>query len=176
MEELLNELYKIEKEKLKDIDYLLLNSFFPNSFRYSFIVLLFIHFEQLLQELCDLLAQINNLPKVSKVGVLKSCGKFLETFLGIKRDVLSKWSRVIELCKLRNCIVHTRGIIDKSRECKYLEELTSKTNFLTLSNYGNMRRIIINKNYCMLLTADIRDFFYEIFKLIDFPNFDVKST
>ncbi len=183
MEKSLDELFKVEQEKLKhfndykkDIRWALeswqLKTFFPSSLRYSFVVLLHIHVEQNLHKICELISQINKLPikeKDLKGDIIERFVKYFDKFLSIKITEFTKWPKVIELSKIRNCIVHTGGEIDKSKDLKYLEDLIRKTDLLDSSSQKTLRRIIIKRDYCMILTAGMRDFFYDILKFLNFP-------
>ncbi len=141
---------------------------FPNTLHYSYIVLLFITIEDCLNKTCDLLHQANKLPlraKDLRGDAIGQCMRFLDKLAGIPRDDLLYWPQISDLSQIRNCIVHTSGHIELSRDKKHLLELVQKQpDALKLSEHENHedRVLVVEHSYCMHSTENARNFFKEI--------------
>jgi predicted secreted protein len=148
---------------------------FPNALHYSFIVLLFITIEDRLKRACDLIHRANNLPlraKDLRGDSIEQGMIFLEKLASVLRSELSFWPKVSDLVKVRNCIVHTNGHIELSRDKAYLKELIKKNpEHLKVSDHPapEDQLLIIEHSYCMLSTRDAREFFDEICEKAGIP-------
>jgi hypothetical protein len=144
------------------------NHLFPNALHYSFIMLLFLTVEDRLKKICDLLQQIKNLPLRSKDlrgDSIEQGMIFLDKLAGISRNDIKHWPKITDLLKIRNCIVHTSGRIEFSRDKAYLKELIQKNpKHLRLSDDSSPedKVIIVEHSYCMLSTSVAREFFEEV--------------
>ncbi|HYX71535.1 MAG TPA: hypothetical protein VE732_02085 [Nitrososphaera sp.] len=144
------------------------NQLFPNALHYSFIMLLFITVEERLKKICDLVQQKKNLPLRSKDlrgDSIEQGMIFLDKLAGISRDDIKHWPKITDLLKIRNCIVHTSGRIEFSRDKAYLKELIQKNpEYLKLSahNPPEDKVLIVEHPYCMQSTKDAQEFFEEI--------------
>lgn len=134
---------------------------FPTSLRYSFISLLYTHLELKLQKACDNLFVRDGLPireRDLKGGPVARSRVYLTKFGGIpEAHVL--WTEALELADLRNCVVHTGGRIDISRDKTRLEQLISASDQLDIATEQGTgdRYLVVREGYTLLKTKAIRD-------------------
>jgi len=149
--------------------------FLPRSVRYSFVVLLYIVLENQLGLLCEEIRKRRNLNlQVTDFagGGTKRTRKYLEKVVGIKSI---DWEMVEDLSKVRNCIVHTLGKVELSRDKERLNQLAQENIGISISNdeYADGGVILITPEYCALSLKNIRRLFDTIF---DAAGFDQKFS
>jgi hypothetical protein len=141
--------------------------YFPRSLRYSFIVLLFLVVEKQLTEFCKTLQEEHNLS--IKVGDLRGdiserAKIYIHKLGGIPDDKVN-WKNVGDLSVVRNCIVHTMGDVNNSRDRIYIQNLISLNIGLSIGNeeFSERGKLQISAEYCTTAVQDIQFFFDELF-------------
>lgn len=148
--------------------------FWPSILTYSFITMLFSFTEVSLEETRDILSErdrLNTQASDSKVKAnqdkIKQCMDYLDKYFHIKRDDIPQWPEIVALHKIRNCIVHASGRIEKSSDRKYLKDLLQKySKEITLTNNLVLeeRQIVLDFDYCRRLCISTRHFFESVFR------------
>lgn len=144
--------------------------FFPRSLRYSFVVLLFLVTEHQLNQLCDEIKKRQNLPiRANEMSgdALKRSKVYLEKVAGISTK---NWSDIEDLSKVRNCIVHSLGKVELSKDEKHLKQLVKKNIGLSISDKDSQEEgfLVISADYCEASVNVAKKFFDEIFDAADF--------
>lgn len=140
--------------------------YFPRSLRYSFIVLLFLVTEKQLSEFCRTLQKKHNLPiKPNELrgDSIERSKTYIHRLAGISSVV--DWKRVEDLSVVRNCIVHTMGDINESRDRKRIHNLVSSDVGLSMGNneFADKDTLQISAEYCSKAVRDMRTFFDQLF-------------
>ena len=144
--------------------------FFPRSLRYSFVVLLFLVIEHQLNQLCDEIQKRRNLPiRSSEMSgdALKRSKVYLQK---VARVSIKNWESLEDLSKVRNCIVHTLGKVELSKDAKHLNQLVKKNIGLAISGEDSQEDgfLVVSAEYCESAIRLAKQFFYEIFDAADF--------
>jgi hypothetical protein len=144
--------------------------FFPLSLRYSFVVLLFLVLENQLRMLCDEIMKRRslNLQAADFSGnALKRSRIYLEKVVGIENI---DWEKLEDLSKVRNCIVHTLGKVDLSRDKERLHQLAEQGVGISISAGESPDEgvILITPEYCTQSVANVRKFFDNVFDAAGF--------
>lgn len=113
------------------------NMLFANYLRYSCIALLFLTLEYQIHEICQatrLYKSIKSSIKRPQREILNYYKDYLEKEIGVVVD----WSKIFDLNKIRNCIIHASGnihAVEKSRHKKgdYLIFLAQRMKGLSIS-------------------------------------------
>ncbi|MBI5874957.1 MAG: hypothetical protein HZB81_03790 [Deltaproteobacteria bacterium] len=162
----------------------LLEYVFPKALNYSFAVFVYIEIETRLMRLCNLLQEEFKLP--IKATDLRGQGtekyiEYLNKLIGISNDEIALLDAIRSLGKIRNCIVHTNGFIGESKDNKEIERIIQKELYLKEQDRNNPKRerklVVIEKmagehrlkvdmHYPFLSCAYARDFFIELYELI----------
>lgn len=111
---------------------------FPRSVRYSFIVLLFLVVESQLVLLCEDLRDRGNFSeRVQDLNgeAISRCKEYLTRVAGLPDNHLV-WEKIKDLAKVRNCIVHALGKVDRSPRNTHLRQLAGRGIGLTISDAG----------------------------------------
>lgn len=152
---------------------------FPLSLRYSFVVLLYLIIEDRLRQACNLIQKIRALPiraKDLRGDTLEQCMIFLDKLVGIQRQSISTWQRISDLSKIRNCIVHSSGRVEESRDKDYLKLLAKQENSLidlSDNEQPTETQLVISPEYCVISTLVAGRFFEEIFEAANLHHEDV---
>jgi uncharacterized protein YutE (UPF0331/DUF86 family) len=134
--------------------------FLPRTFRYSFIVYLCTVVQNRINSLYDLVKEIypplDIDPKESiktrlKIYLYQSCEFPHE-----------KWIVIENLYKLRNCIAHTYGNVEKSDDRNRLKVLAKEGKGLSISTDFDDNFLFFNRKYCLNILLDVNEFFYQI--------------
>lgn len=131
---------------------------FPSKTRYSFVVLLHIVLEDRLRATCNEIQKRRNLPiteKDLKGAPLERVSIFLKKIAGIDYNDQAGWQKLKDLQMIRDCIVHTNGKIDESRDKKRIYDL-SKKNIGISSEDGSLA---VDKSYCICALEAISAYF-----------------
>jgi hypothetical protein len=143
----------------------------PNFFRYSFIVLLCLVFENKLGELSELVH--HNRPDLPapphpRQDAIKEYKKY---FIDIAAISDLNWDKLLELNKVRNCIVHASGKVHGFRHETFLVQLAAKDNGLHISGpthdhsqklrplYLDDDMLVLETQYCIDAAREVREFF-----------------
>ncbi len=156
--------------------------FWPRMLTYSFITILFSFAEINLEQTCELLFIRDRLSDRGKnmnvngyPGGITKCMDYLDDYLHIKRDNISQWPKIVALNKIRDCIVHTAGRLEKSRDRKYLENLLRKhPKEITLTDHPVLeeRQILLDFDYCRGLCISTSHFFEDLFRKTDMADIE----
>jgi len=142
---------------------------FPSKIRYSFVVLLFIVFEDCLLDTCDEISKRNNLEGREmdlSDPTIKRAINFLTKVANVPLENQQSWQKIKDFQKIRNCIVHTNGRIDESRDKKYLYDLCKKG--LGVSNVEGT--LMVEKGYCINTLEICSTFFDHLFDSVWFGS------
>jgi len=136
-----------------------LDIFFPMFLNYSFVTLIFSIMENHIAKICDLFSEIKHIPIKSKD--LRGSGferhiKFLERFNGFSRNDIAIWPQISNLEKIRNCIVHAFGFIDRSTDAKTIREMIKNKTYLSKEHRKNLKNDK-NSSYISIIKVDNED-------------------
>jgi hypothetical protein len=142
---------------------------FPRTLRYSFIVLLFLVFENQLKSLCDILQERRNFPlRANELygDPLARNKKYIKKMVGITDIDEKLWEKVEDLSKVRDCIVHSLGKIELSKKPGDLHNIVKKSSDLSISSDDSPEEglLIISQGYCRQAVIDVQNLFTAIFE------------
>jgi len=140
---------------------------FPMIMRYSHVTVIYSFVEYRLSTLCDELVTRNGHAETHRpqgFGSIKESKTFLTKVVDAK---ITQWDELDELAKLRNCIVHCNGFIDKHRATLEIERIVRRNDGLKLSD---QRRLLIEGTYVQKISQEIRDLFTMAFKNLHFGS------
>ncbi|MFO1441292.1 MAG: hypothetical protein U1F81_23435 [Verrucomicrobiaceae bacterium] len=140
--------------------------------RYSFVVSAHIIFETRLIAFCDevwkeksLEFQIKDFKQDKKSqkskGLVERARKYLTNHAKLDFGGMPAWCRLMNLQKVRNCIVHTNGFVDKCWDCDYLKYLAGKKCGISLDDDG---RLLLSDDFCRQNLDDLEVFFRDVFE------------
>lgn len=147
---------------------------FPLSFRYSFIVLLFLVLESQLVSLCDEVKRRKGVPLRAnelKGDAISRFKIFLKKLAGVAIDE-KFWEKIEDLSKVRHCVVHTLGDVKKSSDEKHLRALATRRTDTSISSNDLHDKDILNiePEYCAQAVEDVKNLFEEIFNAAGFGS------
>ena len=130
---------------------------FPSKIRYSFLVLLYIVFETRLKAACDEIAKRRNLELKEnelKGSSIERAKLFLEKVAKVTVKDQATWQGILDFQKVRDCIVHSNGEVEISRDKKRIEDLCKKDLGLSvdagsLISSGLIPRSLLRKAYSL---------------------------
>jgi hypothetical protein len=134
----------------------------PESYHYSFVVLLWLVVEDELKRVCGEIARRKGAPTPSidrRNGIIKPYMNFLDTTGGLPLRNIAHWHEICHLQKIRNRIVHASGRIDESGDIGYLTRLKGKHIGLQIDEEQRLR---VEPDYCKLAIRNTIEFFAEI--------------
>lgn len=141
---------------------------FPNMLRYSFIVLLFILFERRTRSLCKEIRSRKNL-LILKLDDLN--GGFVERVRLFLTKVVSlvpadsvHWKELEVLQKVRDCIVHTNGFLQDSRDQEFLTNLVTKK--IGISCFDDY--LTLEYEFCKTMLKSVKNFFDAVYNAAHF--------
>ena len=156
------------------------NMLLPNFFRYSFIVLLCQVIESKLCEIAELTYNHKKdlpAPPHPKNDIIKEYKKYFTNevaILGLKWDIL------LDLYKVRNCIVHASGDVKGHKYESFLRQLAqnkigihiSDPTFIKKGNlhplYLDNDRLVLEHKYCIDASHEVMEFFEKMLDDIGF--------
>ena len=105
-------------------------------FHYSFIIITYSFLERAMIDLCVFIKDKNELKlthaDLRGTGITQS-QKYLEKVCDINFPTeSSEWKNILNFQKIRNCIVHAIGDIEKSKDTVKLKEILSNDKYLSL--------------------------------------------
>ncbi len=136
---------------------------FPSKLRYSAIVLIWIFLETRLREMCKEIEKRKKLrlkEKDFKGPIIERCKTYLEKVCDIRIEE-KIWSELMDVQKIRNCIIHANGSIKDSSDNKYLKQLTKNEEVDLEIDYEGF--LLINREYVLQLLVLIKKFFDQAF-------------
>lgn len=131
---------------------------FPSKIRYSFIVILHIVLEDRLRATCNEIHNRRDLPikeKDLKGAPLERVSTFLKKIAAIDYNNQSVWQKLKDLQMIRDCIVHTNGKIEESRDKNRLYDLCKKEIGIS-SEDGSL---VVDNSYCTRTLEAIAAYF-----------------
>lgn len=154
---------------------------FANYFRYSFIVLVFLVFEDHLHRFCYALQDAKGYPKPPpkpKANIIKTYGNYiLEVGVSVEPSL---WEASNELNIIRNCIVHSSGDITHSHHHSDLLKISQKDIGINISHkaerteltplYLKDNMLMIESRYCKSVINDIKVLFDALCKAAQLPT------
>jgi hypothetical protein len=142
---------------------------FPSKIRYSFVVLLHIELENRLRATCDEISRRKNIvirEKDLKGSPIERAKTFLDKIAMLSLNNQQAWQGLKDLQNIRDCIVHTNGQIEASRDKKRLLELCEKR--LGIANLEGT--LMIKNAYCIKAIEAIAAYFDNLFDSAGFGS------
>jgi hypothetical protein len=151
---------------------------FPRSLRYSFIVLLFLNLESMLNKFCDSVKKTKNISirsKDLKGDSVERSRTYLHKVSAIPEIESVIWDNIEDLSKVRNCIVHTLGDVNLSNDQRRLRDIAIHGVGLTIgNNFPEDGYIILSDEYCKKGLSDISALIKEVFDKAGFgPSYKI---
>jgi uncharacterized protein YutE (UPF0331/DUF86 family) len=131
---------------------------FKRNLNYSFITLLYSFLESSLNDLCSFLKEQKNLDlnfnDLNREGIIRA-KNYLEKVCKLCFSAIgNEWNEIEKLNKIRNCIVHTNGNVEKFRQTTKIKNIAEHTKYIELEN----DYLVVNNNYIMLMIEAINKF------------------
>jgi hypothetical protein len=155
----------------RENEYHQFKSTFSESFHYSFVVLVWLVIEDELKRVCLEIQRRKELipQKWEGNSIIKQCKEILKKVAGVPIENITLWSDIDNLQNVRNCIVHTSGFVNESRDKKHLIKLVEAKNpSLQIDNYDG--RLRIETEYCQQAVQITGKFLEEIFDRVGFKD------
>jgi hypothetical protein len=141
---------------------------FPRCLRYSFVVFLYSVVETELESLCSELRKRRKLsdgPASGKVTPLEQCKTFLSRNYTLDFGRIPAWEALLTLEKVRDCIAHTGGRVEASRDKEFLETKAKSCGGLSISDQPVFKdRLYIEQEFCLSSTDAAITFFDLVFE------------
>ncbi|MBI5687659.1 MAG: hypothetical protein HZC54_21525 [Verrucomicrobia bacterium] len=154
---------------------------FTFTLRYSFVVSLFGLVETQLRAVCDKISEqkyLNlHLGDLSGRNLLDRTNKFLEKVAGLRGIPAEKCEVIIDLQKVRDCIVHSNGRVALSRDKQHIRHLCTRRTGLSLveadlglhayagiGGSGAEELLIIERSFCYEQLKAIQTIFADLFE------------
>lgn len=148
------------------------NQVFPRCLRYSFIVFLYSAVETELEALRRELIKrrkLSEVPVSAKATPLERCKTFLCTNFSLDFGSIPVWEKLLTLEKVRDCIAHTGGQIEVSRDRAFLERMAKSDIGFGISEHSVFRgRLRIEKEFCFSSANAAITFFDFVFERTGF--------
>lgn len=137
---------------------------FARSLRYSFVVLLFMVIENTLNQLCELIRNSHHLA----IRVTDLRGDAIERYKTYLHRLAAfpsvNWSQLEDLAVVRNCLVHTLGHIEQSRDRDRLQRLVAEDKgIVVINDLWRETTLIIKAKYCSYAITIAQEFFDALF-------------
>jgi len=143
------------------------NKYYPSYLHYSFIVLVYIFFENNLREICNEIARRKNF-KIKEKDLRGSAVERAKTFLKKVAEAFPEddplWESLMVFQKVRDCIVHANGRVEESKDKKDLKRISKLQCGIKIEE----GHLIIDSQYCTNLINKIGSFFEHVFELSGF--------
>jgi hypothetical protein len=176
-----DQIHRLKDEKLEQVRKLVEEGRLPNgfeqsfiegfeitiarNFRYSYIVLLCLVAENRLEAICDYVQKQKALPLRARDlagDSFAKCTKYLKQMAQVPLTQITYWAEADDLLKIRNCIVHTEGRIQKSRDSGRLRDLCKQKKGITRSGEEPNEVLVIGPQYCIAVTDHMIETFSRI--------------
>jgi len=147
------------------------NEIFPRCLRYSFVVFLYSVMETQLDALCNEIRKRRGLPEElrDKRTPLERCKDFISKSFGIDFGKTPTWEALTVLEKVRDCIAHTGGRVEDSRDRDFLEIKAKAGIGLAFSDHSISKgRIIVEHKFCADTSDAAISFFGMVFERTGF--------
>ncbi len=143
---------------------------FPEALYYSFIVLLYGEIETSLKRMCDLFHEMRQTPLRAKElsgDTLSQCMTFLHRLCGIPSEAIKSLPDIRDLAKVRNCIVHASGLIERVSDSdkKRIQQLAANSPALIqlrVEEDPDDTKLVLSLEYCRVSVEHASDFFQEL--------------
>jgi hypothetical protein len=135
---------------------------FPSKIRYSFVILLYIVFETRLRAACDEISKRRSLELREsdlKGASIERAKAFLKKVAKLPSGDQMIWQWLSDFQKVRDCIVHTNGRIEESRDKDRLNHLCNENVGLS-SEAGSL---MIERHYCTKMLEIAKSYFRHLF-------------
>jgi hypothetical protein len=135
---------------------------FPSKIRYSFVVLLYIVLETRLRAVCDEISKRINLDlreRDLKGAIMERAKAFLKKVAKLPNGDPMVWQWMSDFQKVRDCIVHTNGRIEESKDKARIGKICNETEGLS-SGAG---LLMIERHYCIKTLEMTKSYFKHIF-------------
>lgn len=138
---------------------------FTRNFNYSFITLIYTFLESSLNDLCLILKEKNSidldLKDLKGDGIFRS-KNYLKKVCKINFDEGSyDWNEIVKLNAIRNCIVHTNGIIKKTNDPTKLKNIISSLKTITIKDDEYLN---ISNKYIENIIQSVHSFLSKLFR------------
>lgn len=172
-EETIKELSEDEKNEFDEYfydDYYMIEEIQISMYRYSVIVSIYSFLENSLNKLCTYLSKkhsyVITLDDLKGMGIVRA-RKFLEKMAQVDFSAMNgEWSGLISLNKIRNCIVHSEGIITEKTSLKDINNIIPHTSGVSLKNEY---QIVIEREYIDFSIDIVEKFLDKLYQQV-FPN------
>jgi hypothetical protein len=179
----INILKKEFKEKYKKIDKFQLdkiieeanNVFYALYARYSFITLLCTSIEKQLKQYCYFIQLECNYPisleQIRAFGIIERAEIYLKQDRSNRKSI--NWKFIKDLFLIRNCIVHSLGIIEFASKDERVKKSRKAINenlrngLSIIDREGNVGTLVISPDYCSIAIREMTDFFNSLFACSD---------
>lgn len=135
---------------------------FPSKIRYSFLILLYIILETRLRAACDEISNRRSLEKKEsdiRSAALERAKVFLKKVAKLPSGDQIVWEWLMDFQKVRNCIVHSNGQIEGSRDKDILNHLCNEN--VGLSSEAGA--LMIERRYCTVTLEMTKRYFGHLF-------------
>lgn len=154
------------------------------SLYYSFVILLYGIVEDSLVRTCDLISEIKSLPmhaKDLKGDTISQSTFFLSRLAKVSIDSLQYLPAVRDLAKIRNCIVHASGFIERVNEkdrnrINVLVKQSSGSISVKRDTLADQQKLVLSFEYCRSSLQMAASFFAELLgatRLVNKPDLTV---
>ena len=143
---------------------------YPLYLRYSFVVLIYLVLESQLNALCDDIKERKGIPiratELRGDSNITRCKIYLQKLANLSNIDDKYWETVEDISKVRNCIVHTLGKVELSRDRKRLHEIATENRGLSISNIdlSEQEVLVITPEYCQQAVRDVLMLLQKIFE------------
>ena len=155
--EYLNDYYSEQYDFLTNIQ--------PNIFNKSSLVSLYSCLEHNLNDFCNICQKIKgteiSVTDLNGDGIHKA-KKYLTKLMNVDFGTSQEWEFIMNLNKVRNCIVHANGDINKMSYTPKLKSIADNTPGLSLNNDN----IIVSSGYLTDAISEINKFFLWLYDFI----------
>ncbi|MBI5301389.1 MAG: hypothetical protein HY868_04560 [Chloroflexi bacterium] len=165
-------------EMVEEIDSVkeIYENYFPHFLRYSLIVTIVMILETQMIRLCDKIKLDRGLSMRSKDlkgDTLNQCKRYLEDVANLSLEQ-SLWDHIVDLSKVRNCIVHAMGDIELSNDRNHLRELVRRNQGLRIGDtvFSGLEKNILDLSpeYCRRSIQNVLTLFDNIFKAAGYKD------
>jgi len=141
----------------------------PNIFNKSALVSLYSCLEHNLNDFCNICQKFKgtniSVTDFNGDGITKA-KKYLTKLMGLDFGKSQEWQFIVDLNKVRNCIVHANGDINAMSSTTSLNNIISNTPNLSLKN----NNIMISSNYITEAIREINKLFLWLYECLDKPS------
>jgi hypothetical protein len=162
---------KIDKKKIDEIIDEANKYFYPRYARYSFITLLCSTLEKQLLQFCNVIQFERNYPVTIKQVHAHTFIEQVEIYLNqdrmFRRSIDWRFSK--DICLVRNCIVHSLGVIDyaskddRVRQSRKAIKSNLNNGLSIIDRTGSLGTLFIETDFCMKCINEVIKLFKSLF-------------